>query len=293
VVSRSGQVIGGLHFGHGLRDRFTEQHERTAAGIAALTAIAMDNAQMFESGRRTQEALAATNRELRRANDDLNQFAYSASHDLQEPLRHIVIYSQLLERRYFETLDKIGQEYLQHCARSAKRLEALVRDLLSYTSTITVWTGEEAFVESHVVAQKALANLDMAILESGAEILLGPLPAVRIHETHLIQLFQNLVGNAIKYRRVGVPCRITVTADRLDREFRFRVQDNGIGIAPEYHERIFGLFKRLHSSEEYSGTGIGLAICQKIVERYGGRIWVESDTNRGSTFFFTLPIGKE
>ena len=227
--------------------------------------------------------------DLRRANQDLEQFAFSASHDLQEPLRGIKLYSELLASTYGERLDNQALEFLGYMRSGATRLEMLVRDLLSYTQV----TKFEKSVEPGDAAEAltlALANLAGIISETGAQITAGPLPSLRVHGTHLQQLFQNLIGNAIKYRRPDRPPMVHVTSDRQDGGWIFAVSDNGIGIAPEYRENIFGLFKRLHNSDEYSGTGIGLAICKRIVDRYQGRIWVESEPGSGSTFRFTLPF---
>ena len=226
--------------------------------------------------------------DLRRANQDLEQFAFSASHDLQEPLRSIKIYSELLANRYGDGLDEEAKEFVRYLRSGANRMESLVRDLLSYTQ---LTKGDEPAEMANAAAafDVALSNLAGAISETGAEVSAEPLPYLPVHATHLQQLFQNLVGNAIKYRSPERPPVVRVTAERQGRHWLFAVTDNGIGIAPEYKEMIFGLFKRLHTTDEYSGTGIGLAICQRIVDRYHGRIWVESEPGRRSTFRFTLP----
>ena len=226
--------------------------------------------------------------ELRRANHDLEQFAYSASHDLQEPLRSVKIYSELLEMNCRNKLSGEALEYLDFLRSGATRMEMLVRDLLAYTRSSPLDEPAE-MVNSRQCLDAALASLASAIAEGGAKILVDDLPTVSINATHLQQLFQNLVGNAIKYRRPGVQAEVRISAQRLEESWRFSVRDNGIGIESQYRERIFGLFKRLHSSQEYSGTGIGLAICSRIVEHYHGRIWVESELGVGSTFYFTLP----
>jgi PAS domain S-box-containing protein len=226
--------------------------------------------------------------ELRRANQDLEQFAYSVSHDLQEPLRGIKIFSELLSDRYRPKLDGQALEFLDNVRQGARRLETLLHDLLAYTQAGKVEPPREP-VNAGDALEAALENLAGAVAESGAKIEAGPLAPVLVAPGHLQQLFQNLIGNAIKYRQPGVPPTIRVEASR-EREFRhFTVSDNGIGIEPEYKETIFGLFKRLHAGDEFSGTGMGLAICQRIVERYHGRIWVESEPGRGSVFHFTLP----
>ena len=227
--------------------------------------------------------------ELLRANQDLEQFAYSASHDLQEPLRSVKIYSEILARRYHEKLDDEGRAFLDFVSSGATRMEMLVRDLLAYTQAGQL-DLPAAPAEATKALRDALANLAGAVRESAATVSFDPLPPVHVHATQMEQLFQNLVGNAIKYRRPDTPPVIHISA-RLDGEsWLFSVRDNGLGIEEEYRERIFGLFKRLHAGDRYSGTGIGLSICQRIVERYHGRIWVESEINQGSTFYFTLPV---
>ena len=227
--------------------------------------------------------------ELRRANQDLEQFAYSASHDLQEPLRSVKIFSELTLERYGPKLDGQGQEFLHHVHDGASRMEMLLRDLLAYTQTSKIEKPAGA-VDANAAFQAAIANLAGAIAESGATITCDNLPSVSVNATQLQQLFQNLIGNAIKYHSSDVPPAVHIAARRERQNWLFSVGDNGIGIEPEYKEKIFGLFKRLHSGDEYSGTGIGLAICKRIVERHGGRIWVESELGKGSTFHFTLPI---
>ena len=233
-----------------------------------------------------EAALARANQELVRANADLEQFGYSASHDLQEPLRNVMIYSELLARRYGSQLGPEALEILEYLKGGASRMEILIRDLLEYTQVRKVESLEES--DAIQAMADALANLANGIEESGAEITHGHLPRVAMHQVHLQQLLQNLIGNALKYRSQRTP-RVAIEAKRRGAEWIFSVSDNGIGIDAQYRERIFGLFKRLHTAQEYSGTGIGLAICQRIVERYGGRIWVESEVGKGSTFFFTVP----
>lgn len=226
--------------------------------------------------------------ELRSANRDLEQFAYSVSHDLREPLRSVKLFSELLTRRYRDRFDGQALEFLDYLRNGASRMEMLVRDLLEYTQTSQSVNPLEPS-DASAALRDALSNLAQAIAESGATIESASLPRVSIHVTQLQQLFQNLVGNAIKYHRPGVSPVVHVRAQRRNDEWLFSVADNGIGIEPEYRERIFGLFKRLHTGGEYSGSGIGLALCQRIVERHHGRIWVESEPGKGSIFYFTLP----
>ncbi len=267
---------------------YSESDLAFAEDLGRRAATAVDNARLFTESREAQDALRRSNDELQIANEDLNQFAYSASHDLQEPLRILAIYSQLLHRKYEERLDEKAREYLDFIVEGAKRMEMLLRDLLAFIQAVNIAPREAPLVEIADMVERTIANLRSAILENEAEISYSDLPKVPVGETHLIQLLQNLIGNAIKYRAKEKPV-IHVGAKRSGAMWQICVKDNGIGIAPEYRSQIFGLFKRLHNREQYPGTGIGLAICQKIVERYGGRIWVESADDSGSTFCFTLP----
>ena len=227
--------------------------------------------------------------ELRRANQDLEQFAYSASHDLQEPLRTIKIYSELLADRLGTAVEGESAEFLDFLQSAATRMELLVRDLLAYTQ-INRRDSKLEETDANQTLAETLANLGGAIAQSGAAVTSDRLPVLRAHGTHLRQLFQNLIGNAIKYRSEDRTPTVHIGAERQDGNWVFTVRDNGIGIPPEFKEQIFGLFTRLHNTDRYTGTGIGLAICQRIVERYHGRIWVESEPGRGSEFRFTLPV---
>jgi hypothetical protein len=226
--------------------------------------------------------------DLRRANQDLEQFAYSASHDLQEPLRNVKIFSELLFDRYGDKLDGTALECLHTVHDGASRMEIMVRDLLTYTQAGTP-SGLPELVDANIALKNALANLSGAIEQTHAAIHYESLPSVPVHAAQLQQLFQNLIGNAVKYRRPNVSPVVSTAVTRQNGHWLFSIADNGIGIKPEYTERIFGLFNRLHGGDEYPGTGIGLALCQRIVERHQGRIWVESQPGEGSTFYFTLP----
>ena len=225
--------------------------------------------------------------DLQRANELLEQFAHSASHDLQEPLRTVKIYSELLVQRYGDQLDTEGLKLLGFLQSGATRMQTLVRDLLAYTR-ITKFEKPSERIDANLAFETALEGLGNSVLESNAQVTAEALPRLRVHFAHLQQLFQNLVGNAIKYRHPQRPPVVLVTVTRQKSQWHFSVQDNGIGIAPEFTQTVFGIFKRLHNTE-YSGTGLGLAICQRIVEQYGGRIWVESDPAEGSTFKFIIP----
>ena len=241
------------------------------------------------TGRKRQEqALEAAHASLMEANADLQQFAYSASHDLQEPLRMVSIYGELLVREFGDKLGPSGAEYVGHIVQGAARMEQLLKALRAFTVVSSRGKEPTEHLDSGQVLDKALANLEVAIRDSGASITRTALPSVRIHEFQLEQLFQNLIANSIRYRGSDPP-RIHVAAHQQHGDWLFSVQDNGIGIEPQYKEQVFGMFKRLHTAAEYPGTGMGLAICQRIVERVGGRIWVESEPGRGATFFFTIP----
>lgn len=237
-----------------------------------------------------EEALRKTAEDLKRSNEDLEQFAYLASHDLQEPLRMVASYLQLLERRYRERLGGDAGEFIDYAVEGATRMKSLIRDLLEYSR---VGTSDRPFeaVDSDRVLDEALSNLEVAIKENDAEITREALPTVSADAKQIVQLFQNLVVNAIKFRSAEKP-RIHIAARRRGGEWVFSVRDNGIGIDPKFADRVFIIFQRLHGRDEYPGTGIGLALCRKIVERHGGRIWVESAPGAGATFFFTLPAAK-
>jgi signal transduction histidine kinase len=234
----------------------------------------------------TRQDLEKSVAELARSNDELQQFAYVASHDLQEPLRMVSSYTQLLAKRYKGKLDSDADDFIAYAVDGANRMQKLIQDLLAY-SRVSRQAGEPEIVSAETILGHVLYNLQMALEESGAVVTHDPLPTVRVDERQLLQLFQNLVSNAIKFRGPD-PLRIHVSAKRVGQEWLFSVCDNGIGIDPQYAERIFVIFQRLHTREDYPGTGIGLAICRKIVERHGGRIWVESEVGKGATFYFTL-----
>ena len=225
--------------------------------------------------------------ELNRSNEELDQFAYMASHDLQEPLRMVASYTQLLSKRYKGKLDADADDFIAFAVDGADRMQRLIQDLLAYSRVGTTGTDLRD-TSSEGALRQALVNLQRAIADSGAVVTYDPLPTVLADEIQLVQLFQNLVGNAIKYQGEGVP-RVHVSAvSNADRSWTFRVQDNGLGIDSQYFEQIFGMFQRLHKRDEFAGTGIGLAICKKIVERHGGSISVESHPGQGSTFRFAL-----
>lgn len=289
VVSRSGELLGALVFGHSEPDRFNQSHEEILAGIAAQAAIAMDNARLFEQSQWVQNELKRSNEELRRANRDLEVFAYSASHDLQEPLRTIAISAELIDAAWGRHLSGDDAMFLDNILTSSRRMAALIQDLLAYTRATKTQEGPAPATDTSRVLARVLETLKTSIEETGAVVTSASLPPVAMHETPLVQLFQNLISNAIKYRGAETP-RIHIGAEQRDGWCIFSVTDNGIGIDPQFREQVFGLFKRLHGREEYPGSGVGLAICQRLVEQYGGRIWIEnSECGSGSTFCFAVP----
>ncbi len=253
--------------------------ERTEALKAANTHLSLE----LEERRRAE-------RELARSNAELEQFAYVASHDLQEPLRMVASFTQLLAKRYRGRLDADADEFIGFAVDGSTRMQRLLNDLLAY-SRVGTRSKPFAMVECDSVLSDALDNLKPAIEESGALITREPLPIVRGDEVQLIQLFQNLIGNAVKFHGQE-PLQVHISAKLQDGDWVFAVRDNGIGIAPEQQERIFLIFQRLHHRSEYPGTGIGLALCKRIVERHGGRIWVESEVGKGATFYFTVKEGR-
>ncbi|MCK9284695.1 MAG: ATP-binding protein [Rhodocyclaceae bacterium] len=235
-----------------------------------------------------EQSLRTRTEELARSNRELEQFAYVASHDLQEPLRMVASYTQLLARRYQGKLDADADEFIAFAVDGATRMQVLINDLLKLSRVGT--RGKPfAAVDLGGVANAALANLDVALRESGGTVTIDPMPRVTGDETQLIQLLQNLIGNALKFRRPDAAPQVRVESKRFGHGWKISVWDNGIGIAPEYFDRIFVIFQRLHGKSEYPGTGIGLALCKKIVERHGGSIQVESQPHQGTAFHFTIP----
>lgn len=236
---------------------------------------------------RAEQALAQRAAELARSNAELEQFAYVASHDLQEPLRMVASFTQLLAKRYQDKLDADGRDFIAYAVDGATRMQKLIADLLNYSR---VGTRGKPFQPANcdAILERVLVGLKLAINESGAIVRHDPLPTLMGDDMQLEQLFQNLLANAIKFRSETPPV-VHVAAEHAGNAWKFSVRDYGIGIAPEYAERIFMIFQRLHTQTEYPGSGIGLAICKKIVERHGGRIWVNSESGTGTTFFFTIP----
>ncbi|MGH7930249.1 MAG: sensor histidine kinase, partial [Candidatus Binatia bacterium] len=259
---------------------FNAGREAFLMAIVRQMGIAMENRELFEE---TNSA----KKELERSNSELQQFAYVASHDLQEPLRMVSGYTQLLAKRYQGQLDSDAEEFISYAVNGANRMQALIQALLEFSSVGSRKT-KLAPVDCNEVVQIALAALRASIQQSRAIVSYDTLPQVLADELQLVQLFQNLISNGIKYQNGG-SANIHVSCKPEGERWVFSVRDNGIGIDPKYRNRIFLIFQRLHTQQEYSGTGIGLALCKKIVERHGGKIWVESEPGKGCEFYFTLP----
>jgi PAS domain S-box-containing protein len=252
--------------------------------------LALANLQLqkeIDDRKRAEELLALKAKELARSNSDLEQFAYLVSHDLQEPLHVAAGFLTLLSRRYKRQLDAKGEEFIDCALDSIYRLEQQIKDLLDY-SRVTTRGKEFEWLDLNAVVAQVLKDLSLTIKEKKAQISYDPLPKVIADSSQLARVFQNLIGNALKFSG-NQPPQIHIGAEKSDGEWKLWVQDRGIGIDPKNCERIFLMFERLHSRSEYPGTGIGLAICKKVIERHGGRIWVESEPGQGSTFYFTIP----
>jgi PAS domain S-box-containing protein len=249
----------------------------------SMTAAIRDVSERHRAAERLAEKIA----ELRNSNEALEQFAHIASHDLQEPLRMVASYTQLLAKRYKGRLDADADEFIAFAVDGTVRMKRLIEDLLVY-SRAGIGARPVREFASQLALDEALYNLRAAVEERGAEITQDQLPMVVSSDLQLVQIFQNLIGNAIKYSADTTP-HVHISAVMMGEEWIFSIQDNGIGIAPEHFEKIFQIFQRLHGREEYNGTGIGLAICQRILHQLGGRIWVESDGRHGSLFQFSLP----
>ena len=254
------------------------------AAVVLLQRLQLRRAELM----RLNSALTTTSTELERSNQELEQFAYVASHDLQEPLRMVSSYVQLLDNRYGDKLDQDAREFIGFAVEGATRMQSLIQDLLAY-ARVQSRGRDFSYVEARAAVDTAVRSLGSVVEESRATIDIGPLPGVAADPGQLTQLFQNLISNAIKFRSADRQPVVRITAEREGPMWTFRVSDNGIGIEPQYAERIFVIFQRLHKRSDFGGTGIGLSICRRIAERHGGRIWVEQNEEGGSTFAFTVP----
>lgn len=313
VIPVRGEYISGvLYLANKLADGgFSEDDELIAATLAAKMRLRCENASLFAEVQSRRDELEKEARQrniaeeeiqrlngeliqkvklLSMSNADLEQFAYSASHDLKEPLRSVDSYAQLLVRRFADSASAEAREFAVFIHDGAERMRTLLDGLLAY-SRVAQSIAEPESVDAGGVLGETLANLRQTILETHAVVEESPLPSVRMNRTQLLQIFMNLVGNALKYSPQGVPPRVEISATLEDRMVQFAVADHGLGIPPNFHQKVFELFRRVHG-EEYEGVGIGLAICKRLVERNGGRIWLESQPGSGSTFYFTLPAAK-
>jgi len=276
-------------------ERISVQGPRDIRSIAAdVEDMRQRIVDELEASRSAREQLADQALELQRSNAELEQFAYVASHDLQEPLRKVASFCQLLEKRYGDQLDERGAEYIGFAVDGAKRMQVLINDLLTF-SRVGRLNATESDVDLGAALDTALNNLSTTIEEAGAEVVRAgdPLPVLKGDPTLLTMLWQNLIGNAVKFRRDGVPPRVVVECaaprDPADPSWAFSVTDNGIGIPQEFKDKVFVIFQRLHGRDAYTGTGIGLALCKKIVEHHGGSIWIDTDYTDGTRFCFTIP----
>lgn len=256
----------------------------------AVSEIQLPDRRIFAGVVRDISDMKVVQKELAQSNQDLEQFAYVASHDLQEPLRMVRSFSELLAKRYKGKFDKDADEFIEFILDGSKRMQTLVQDLLAYSR---VGSRAKALVptNSREVLDGVLSQLKLALEQAGAQITFDNLPMVLADDTQLGQVFQNLISNAIKFHS-DQPPKIHVSAKQSEDQWIFSVQDNGIGIDPEYFDRVFVMFQRLHGKDEYPGTGIGLAVCKRIVDRHGGKIWIQSQIGKGSTFFFSLPVAE-
>jgi signal transduction histidine kinase len=272
------------------------QQRQTYIGVLSVLVVAFAVGSLFflrlrreiRDRRRTEAELEHKATELAQSNEHLEQFAYASAHDLQEPLRNVSLASQMLSRKVSGRLDQDAENYVGFIVTGVERMQAMIGDLLAYSRASEGGPAPTtAQTDANAVLRNVIENMRSTLAASGAVVTCGPLPQVAIDETHLMQVFQNLISNAVKYRSDSPP-EVRVSASRNGAGWAFAVVDNGVGIDPKYHDRIFGVFKRLHG-REVPGTGMGLAICRRILARYGGRIWVESELGRGATFRFTLP----
>jgi light-regulated signal transduction histidine kinase (bacteriophytochrome) len=291
VLAHGAEIIGSGNLDHTVDIESKDEVGKVASSFNQMAANLKETISRVEQEirerRQAEIALQQQAAELERSNADLEQFAYAASHDLQEPLRNISSCMQMLERWYKDSLGNEGRQLIAYAVESANRMKDLINDLLIY-SRVGARGKEFQETDTARVVDSAVANLRLAIIESGAMITRDDLPRILADDILLVQVFQNLISNAVKFRGRD-DLQIHVSAEQRDGECVFSIRDNGIGIEPEFFERIFLIFQRLHTRAEYPGTGIGLALVKRILDHHGGKIWVESEYGKGSTFFFTIP----
>ncbi len=284
-LSRGAAIIGSGNFDHTIEMKSQDELGQLAAAFNGMVQRLRNSYESLEAEIRERKR---AEEELIRSNQDLQQFAYVASHDLQEPLRNVASCLQMLEKKYKNNLDADADQYIHYAVESAVRMKALILDLLAYSRVSATKGKPPQRIDCEQILDQTVKNLRAAISEAGAVITHDPLPTIFADDTQLLQVFQNLIGNAIKFRR-DEPPQIHVSAVRNKNEWIFSVKDNGIGIESRHLDRIFVIFQRLHKRSQYDGTGMGLAIVKKVVERHGGRVWVESEPGVGTTFYFTIP----
>jgi len=286
-----GKAFGALTIYSREPDPFLEEEINLLEELVGDISFGLLTIRLSDAKSKAGEKLEKTMDELKRSNRELEQFAYVASHDLQEPLRMVASFTQLLEKQYKDKLDETAVEYINFAVDGAKRMQLLINDLLAY-SRVTRKSTEFETVNLEKVLNEVLFNLEIVTEKNQTIIIRESLPEIQADYRQMVQLFQNLIGNALKYRRNATP-EICISVQKEDDHWLFSVEDNGIGMESQYFEQVFQIFRRLHTQDEHEGTGIGLAITKRIIEHHGGRIWIESEPSKGSTFYFTIPINNK
>jgi hypothetical protein len=290
-IMNDGKAFGALTIYSREPDPFLEEEINLLEELVGDISFGLLTIRLSDAKSKAGEKLEKTMDELKRSNRELEQFAYVASHDLQEPLRMVASFTQLLEKQYKDKLDETAVEYINFAVDGAKRMQLLINDLLAY-SRVTRKSTEFETVNLEKVLNEVLFNLEIVTEKNQTIIIRESLPEIQADYRQMVQLFQNLIGNALKYRRNATP-EICISVQKEDDHWLFSVEDNGIGMESQYFEQVFQIFRRLHTQDEHEGTGIGLAITKRIIEHHGGRIWIESEPSKGSTFYFTIPINNK
>jgi light-regulated signal transduction histidine kinase (bacteriophytochrome) len=288
TLTHEGLSAEGWYSDLGGKDRYIIFEAAPIYNTKGQLIAAIETLQDITERKRAEETLALQTQELARSNTDLERFAYVASHDLQEPLRMVSSYVQLIAKRYEGKLDPDADDFIAFTLDGIDWMQSLINALLTY-SRVGTQAGKFQMTDFNQVLARVMKNLQIAVQEHNADVTYEKLPVTMADTSQMEQLFQNLVNNAIKFHGEKPP-RIEISAEKKENHWLFCVRDHGIGIDPQYSERIFEIFQRLHSRQEYAGTGIGLAVCKRIIERHGGRIWVESQLGAGAAFYFTLPF---